>query len=93
MWFQKMKMCDNCKHIEIIKRIKTVESFFAILDDLEKLVSNGEYEYDGGNNPRKTIRYWYQDGLWYQMKCKKCGTKFNLWYDTFTNRGTLKIRK
>ena len=93
MWFQKMKICDNCKHIGITQRIKTVEEFFVILDDLEKLVANGEYEYDGGNDPRKTIRYWSQDGLWYRVRCKKCGTRLRLWYDTFLSRGYFKKEK
>ena len=90
MWFKKAKMCDNCKYIETVKRIKTVQAYFTIFEDVQSLLASGNYEYDGGNNPTDTIRNWSQDGLWYQIKCKNCGTSFILWYDTFLNNGSFK---
>ena len=86
------RSCDNCKNIEIIKHINNTDEFFDILQKIKLLVVNGHYEYDGGNNPEETIKYWPQDGLWYRIKCKHCGATFTLWYDVI-NKGKGSFKK
>ncbi len=93
MLLKKSKMCDKCKNINTVKRIKTVQEYFAIFEDVQSLLASENYECVGGNNPTETIRYWSQDGLWYSVRCKKCGTQFSLWYDTFMNKGSFKKGK
>ena len=84
------KSCDRCKNIKTAKSIKTTEEFFAILEELNRLLLSDNYEYAGGNNPADTIKYWSQDGLWYRIKCKNCGAIYTLWYDTFGSQGSFK---
>ena len=60
---------------------------------MKTLLSSERYEYAGGNNPVDTIRYWPQDGLWYRIKCKDCGSYFTLWYDTLDEKGHFKKGK
>ncbi len=87
------KNCDKCKSIKIVRSVKTTEEFFAILEELKRLLISEDYEYAGGNNPADTIKNWPQDGLWYRIKCKKCGTIFTLYYDIFMGKGCFKKGK
>ena len=87
------KSCDKCKKIETIKHIKSTNEFFDILQEIKRLLAEGDYEYLGGNNPSQTIKLWSQDGLWYRIKCKRCGAAFTLWYNTFKGKGTFKKGK
>ena len=87
------KTCDKCRTIKTVKSFKTTEEFFAILEELKKLSASDDYEYVGGNNPADTIRYWPQDGLWYRIKCKKCGAIFTVYYDIFWRSGCFKKGK
>ena len=73
--------------------IKYTLDFFDILEELKTPLANDGYEYAGGNDPADTIRYWPQDGLWYRIKCKDCGSCFTLWYDTFGGKGHFKKEK
>ena len=88
------KMCEECINIKGVKRIKTTEEFFTILEEIKKsLLESGNYEYVGGNSPEETIKRWPQDGLWHRIRCKSCGTYFTLWYDTFGGKGYFKKGK
>lgn len=87
------RSCDRCKNIKTVKVFKTTEEFFAISEELKRLLASENYEYAGGNNPADTIKNWPQDGLWYRIKCKKCGAIYTLWYDTFRNEGSFKKGK
>ena len=87
------KTCDKCKTIETVKSLKTTEEFFAILEELKRLLVSENYEYAGGNNPADTIKNWPQDGLWYRIKCKNCGAIQTLWYDAFKGKGYFKKGK
>ena len=87
------KLCSECKNIETINHIQNVSDFFIILQEMKLLVENDNCEYIGGNNPEKTIKQWSQDGLWYRIKCKKCGTIFTLYYDIFVDKGCFKKGK
>ena len=87
------KTCDMCKTIKTVKSLKTTEEFFAILEELKRLLVSENYEYAGGNNPADTIKNWPQDGLWYRIKCKNCGAIYTLWYDAFKGKGYFKKGK
>ena len=87
------RLCDKCKKLESVKHIGSTDVFFDILQKLKRLLDEGDYEYAGGNNPADTIKYWPQDGLWYRIKCKDCGTIFTLWYDTFKGKGSFRKGK
>lgn len=91
--FRRMKMCDNCKSVKVVKTIKSPEEYLDILEYIKGLVENGNYKYDGGNSPVEAIKYWPQNGLWYRIKCKDCSTYFTLWYDTFQGKGAFKKGK
>ena len=87
------RLCDDCKNTKTIKHISSTDEFFDVLQKIKLLVVDGHYEYIGGNNPKETINRWSQDGLWYRIKCNRCGTIFTLWYDTFKGKGSFKKGK
>lgn len=87
------KACDRCQTIKMVKSLKTTEEFFAILEELKRLLVSENYEYAGGNHPADTVKNWPQDGLWHRIKCKHCGTVYTLWYDTFKGKGCFKKGK
>ena len=87
------RLCNECQKLEAVKYIKSTDEFFDILQKLKCLLSDGNYEYVGGNVPEKTVKQWPQDGLWYRIKCKSCGAIFTLWYDTFGGKGYFKKGK
>ena len=93
MFCSKKKMCENCKNVQLAKKFQSLEEFFAAHDYAKGLIDGGEYEYDGGNIPDELAKQWPQDGLWYRIKCKTCGTVFTLWFDVFDNKGKLKKGK
>jgi hypothetical protein len=87
------RSCDKCKNLKAAKSLKTIQDFFAILEELEKLSATDNFEYAGGNAPADTIKNWPQDGLWYRIKCKNCDAIYTLWYDVFNNKGCFKKGK
>ncbi len=87
------RLCNECQKLEAVRHIKSTDEFFDILQKLKRLLSDGNYEYVGGNVPEKTVKQWPQDGLWYRIKCKSCGAIFTLWYDTFGGKGYFKKGK
>ena len=91
--FERKKLCKDCKSVNTVKLIKDTKEFFNILEQLENLIDSGNYYCDGNNNPKDTMKFNIQDDLWYRIKCKKCGTIFTLWYDTFKSKGNFKRGK
>ncbi len=94
---KKSRMCDNCKHIRIVKQIKSEEEYLTIIEEIKKLLSDGKYEMVANNCPIDALKtedgYWVDDGIWHTIQCKECGTLFTCSVDTYHGFGSFRKGK
>lgn len=94
---RKLKMCDNCRRIKIIKRFPTPDKYLSALKQVEELLASGNYEASFSTCPIDKVKnndgYWYDDLIAHEIKCKQCGTSFICSCDTYHGRGSFEKTK